>query len=313
MKPKAGFFGVGFLVVLMMNSCIQQDDFPILKGQYLGQKPPGLEPEIFAPGIISTEDFGEAGGAFSKNGDVFLFNRRPLQEEHKTIYYIVQRNGIWSEPYPVPFNSGFGDWSFNFGPDGRTLYFSSKRPVKPDAGPSGNIWTTKLINGEWTQPKMLGYPVNTPESYDSGPSLSADGTLYFFSRRAGGYGKNDLYRAKCMNGEYATVENLGPQINTEYWEYDPFIAPDQAYIIFSSTRPGGYGQYNDVYISFKRIDGNWTEPENLGELFCDSGVSGVTHDGKFLFVTNEHRKAGNDDIYWVDTKIIKNLKPKELK
>lgn len=30
------------------------DDFPVLKGSYLGQKPPGRLPEVFAPSIIST-------------------------------------------------------------------------------------------------------------------------------------------------------------------------------------------------------------------------------------------------------------------
>lgn len=301
------------LIALISSGFSARVDFPVLTGSYLGQKPPGLISQLFAPEIVSTERFGEAGGALSKNGELFLFNRRPLQEEHKTIYCMVQRNGIWSKPSPVPFNSGFGDWSFDFGPDGQTLFFSSKRPVKPEAGFSGNIWTIKLVGSEWTEPKMLGYPVNTPESYDSGPALSADGTLYFFSCRAGGYGENDLYRAKLIKGEYTAVENLGPQINTKYWEYDPFVGPDEDYIIFRSTRPGGYGQYNDVYISFKKTDGTWTEPKSLGQPFCDSGISGVTHDGKYLFITNEKRKAGNDDIYWVDIRFIDLLKPDELK
>ena len=310
MKKVLIFFFLIFIFLAALDSENQQKVFPVLKGPYLGQKPPGMTLQLFAPEIISTGQFGEAGGAFSKNGELFLFNRRLLQEEHKTIYCMVQRNGVWSKPSPVPFNSGFGDWSFNFGPDGKTLFFSSKRPLKPGTEPSGNIWTVMLVRGGWTEPKMLGYPVNTPESYDSGPSLAADGTLYFFSRRSGGYGENDLYRAKRIKGGYATVENLGPQINTEYWEYDPFIAPDEDYLIFSSTRPGGHGRYNDVYISFKKNDGTWTEARNLGQPFCDSGISGVTHDGKYLFISNEKRKAGIDDIYWVDIQFIEQFRPK---
>jgi hypothetical protein len=74
------------LITVIFSGCSERVDFPVLKGPYLGQKPPGLIMQLFAPEIISTLQFGEAGGAFSKNGELFLFNRRPLQEEHKTIY-----------------------------------------------------------------------------------------------------------------------------------------------------------------------------------------------------------------------------------
>jgi Tol biopolymer transport system component len=53
-----------------MHAC--QDDFPILKGPYLGQKPPGMTPEIFAPGIVST-GLDELNSVFSPDGDEFYF------------------------------------------------------------------------------------------------------------------------------------------------------------------------------------------------------------------------------------------------
>jgi hypothetical protein len=143
-KHRAINVGILLSIILVFISPAQQEDFPVLKGPYLGQKPPGLTPEIFAPGIISTENFGEAGGAFTKNGSIFLFNRRTPPESHKTIYYIERKKGVWTRPAPVPFNSKFGDWSFNFGPDGRTLYFSSKRPVSGGSDHTHNIWMTQL-------------------------------------------------------------------------------------------------------------------------------------------------------------------------
>jgi hypothetical protein len=107
------------------------------------------------------------------------------------------------------------------------------------------------------------------------------------------------------------VENLGKPVNSEYSDYDSFIAPDESYLIFSSDRPGGYGEYNDIYIAFRKRDGTWTEPKNLGYEFRDSGINGVTLDNKFLFYTCG--RTGEDDIYWVDAKIIRDLKPDNVK
>jgi len=310
MKLLMGFLLILFLVQLDLFGNVQEVEWPVLEGPYLGQRPPGKTLEIFAPGYISTKKYGESGGAFSKDGRIFLFNRRNPLEEHKTIYFNELSNGVWTKPTPVSFNSKFSEWSFNFEPDSKTLYFSSKRPVSKGLKPAHNIWMTQLTSDGWIDPKILKYPVNTPHSSESSPSFTRNGTLYFHSNRSGGFGKIDLYCARLINSKYYIVENLGSVINTEHWEYDAFIGANEDYLIFSSTRPGGFGKYNDIYISFKNNDGIWSKPQNLGKEFSDSGISGITHDGKYLFITSERRKAGIDDIYWVDVRFIEQFRPK---
>jgi len=49
-----------FSLIFLFTSCYQRDEFPILKGRYLGQKPPGMTPEVFAPGIVSTGTMNRA-------------------------------------------------------------------------------------------------------------------------------------------------------------------------------------------------------------------------------------------------------------
>jgi len=318
MLQKKLILGFIFFSLFILCNCDSrtnqiQDGFIDLSGPYLGQKPPGMTPEIFAPGIISTENLGEAKGVFTKNGYMFLFNRRRPPEGHKTIYFTEVKNGFWTKPSPVPFNSKYADWDFHFAPDGKTLYFTSKRPANQDNKPSehANIWETKLTNSGWTEPCMLGYPVNNSGNHDCCGTLTNDGTLYFFSRREGGLGQSDIYRARLKDEKYMAVENLGKSINSEYSEYDSYIAPDESYLIFSSDRPGGFGKYNDIYITFRKIDCIWTKPKNLGYVFRDSGIDGVSLDNKFLFYTCG--RTGEDDIYWVDAGIIEELKPAEIK
>ncbi len=76
-------------------------------------------------------------------------------------------------------------------------------------------------------------------------------------------------------------------MNTEFSEHDPFVAPDESYLIFTSTRPGGFGR-EDLYIGYKKVDGSWTEPKNMGKTINSSGVDFcpmLSPDGKYLFFT----------------------------
>ena len=177
-------------------------------------------------------------------------------------------------------------WDFNIAPDGKTLFFTSKRPVDNTDNPSrfGKIWKTIYSAEGWSVPELLSAPINTENSHDSYTSMTKNGTLYFFSDRDGNIGGCDIYRAKQINGEYPEIENLGSQINTIYNEYDLFIDPDERYLIFCSTRPGGYSNA-DLYISFNKGNDTWGEPTNLGETINSHGAvcPSLTSDQRFFF------------------------------
>lgn len=110
----------------------------------------------------------------------------------------------------------------------------------------------------------MGANVNS-SGYDNYPSVAENGTLYFASVRIDGRKDNDLYRSRLVNGEYKAAENLGAAINTAATEADPFVAPDESYLIFSSDRKGGASAEGDLYISFNE-NGAWTEPQSLGKI-----------------------------------------------
>jgi len=58
---------------LYLAVILSQDVFPVLKGPYLGQKPPGMTPELFAPGFVSA-GLSEAVCNFSPDGREVCFN-----------------------------------------------------------------------------------------------------------------------------------------------------------------------------------------------------------------------------------------------
>jgi len=77
----------------------QKIDFPVFKGPYLGQKPPGIKPEIFAPGIVSTEKKSEAAMSFSPDlQELFFSYRSPIEGRENRILHMKMINNVWTKP-----------------------------------------------------------------------------------------------------------------------------------------------------------------------------------------------------------------------
>jgi Tol biopolymer transport system component len=114
---------------------------------------------------------------------------------------------------------------------------------------------------------------------------------------------------------YGEPENLADFANTEDSDIDPFVAPDESYLIVCQEKERGFGEF-DLYVYFQREDKSWSEAINLGEGVNSAGFEArpyVTPDGKYLFFTsNREENEGGEGIYWVDAKVIDQLRPKEI-
>jgi Tol biopolymer transport system component len=284
-----------------------------LKGPYLGQPPPGETRRVFAPGTVSTER-RELNAAFTPDGGTFFFSRSGRGPDTRILMLTVA-GGVWGVPFPAPFGrADASDVDMFATADGSQLLFCSDRPrpgqavVAPAADtPPGDsdIWVARKEGNDWGPATWLGPEVNTSGADDYYPTLTQSGTLYFSSNRPGGLGENDIYRVSRLNGRWTTPENLGAPINTPGREFDPFISPDETYLVFASERPGGFGA-SDLYVSARNRDGSWTRPVNLGprvnSAFGDYTPM-VSPDGRYLFLTSG--APGCDDLYWVAASVIR--------
>ncbi len=304
------------------------------KGAYLGQDPPGEEPELFAPGVISTGMHEHSSPVFSPDGkeiywSVFFEFRGPQK-----ILWMKQENGVWSAPEVAPFSTHFKDGNPFISPDGSRLYFESMRPIHEDdsARSDYDLWFVDRTEVGW------GMPVHMAEinsgAHDRGVSVANDGTLYFSSARDGGYGNSDIYRSEPDNGQYKVVHNLGTTVNSPGYESWPYIAPDESYILYEKSHISATG-VKGINISFKRRDG-WTAPAGLGEMINKSGQNRfpmLSPDGEYLFFVSsraltkapltqqpdyeslieESNKPGNGwgDVYWIDSSFILNFKNRD--
>ena len=243
------------------------------------------EPRLFGEGIISTGDT-ELNAAFTPDGTTLYFSKRTPRLQFWAIVVSSFQQGAWRTPEVATFSGQHNDVDPFVSPDGSKLLFISSRSGQTRG--DYDIWIVDRLPSGWGTPRHVPAPVNT-ESQEYYPTVSLDGTLYFSSTRAGGSGRGDLYRSKLIDGRYEEPENLGPTVNSEFFDGDPFIAPDQSYLIFASYgRPDGLGD-GDLYISYQR-NGGWTKPVNLGSTINSSALEFcpiVSPDGRYLFFTSE--------------------------
>jgi len=309
MGEKAGLV----LALLMSVTAVSEasDGATFGDGPYLGQKPPGVVAEIFAPGLIP-EDESVGCSGFLNDGTVFIFSSMKTGTDwrFKSTYVMELEDGNWTEPEVAPF-SAWMPYNFTVGPGGKTVYFTTLK--SPDKSTSmlleqANIWAVTLTDGGWTEPVMLGASINTEDHYENYPTVARDGATYYMSWREDSVGKTDIYRSRKRDGDYADAENLGPPVNSVESDQDPFIAPDGSYLIVCLTgRPDSLGKY-DLYVSFPDEDGSWAEPINLGEGVNTAGYEFrpyVTPDGKYLFFTSpDPGNANRGRIFWVSSEVI---------
>jgi hypothetical protein len=274
---------------------------------YFGQTPPGDTPAVFAPGIISLATRFETYPTFSPDLKTMVFSVVDAGWTRGRLLATRLDVGGWSEPAAPAFSDGRSiDWESSISPDGRRMFFASNRP--PSSGM--DIWMVERASGaSWSAPVRLPEPVNSAAE-DGSPCVTNTGTLYFKSRRTGGTGGSWLYRAVPRDGAYDRIESLGNIIKTGAGETEPYVSPDESYLIFiSRTRTGGRGGW-DLWISFRGRDGSWAEPVSLGpdiNSADDEYGPRVTPDGRYLFFTRE--KPGKAmDIYWVSTNVIDRLR-----
>ncbi|MCJ7680606.1 MAG: hypothetical protein MUP70_07775 [Candidatus Aminicenantes bacterium] len=295
-------------ILLILFFCIPMrgdKDFPPLRGPYLGQKPPGTTPALFAPGIISTDE-SEGSSGFALEGSVFIFQEFT---DRKSRTFIMRLKGeTWSAPELIPFwETMVHNGDFVFSSDDKTMLYQVK--TETENGLVSNIWKVEVTKNGWGERSPLPPPVNT--RYDeSFASEATNKNLYFFSRRPEGKGQSDLYMCTWENGVYSEPVNLAA-LNTAHHEWDPFIAPDESWLIFCSTKPDGLGE-DDLYISFKGKNGKWMPPEHMGREINSPGSENrpfVSRDGRYFFYTST--RNGNRDTFWVGAEILDRFRKEQ--
>lgn len=283
---------------------------------------------IYAPGTINTH-MSERDAALAPDGETFYFSVQ-LTRNHSAICYASKYKSKWMRPKVVEFSGKYMDLEPVFHPNG-SLYFCSNRPL-PGENEAGdyNIWFVRPEESGWSEPEPVDSIINSAgnEFY---PSFTSNGDIYYTTTRDGGKGTEDIWMSKFNKNQYEEPVNLGDSINTPSYEYNSFIHPEGKYLLYTTHGWGdGFGS-GDIYVSFKKENGAWTQPKNLGEKINTSGMEfcpSLSPDGKTLFFSRRTIPAqegekwsyfemmsnfsslenGQGNIYYIDADFINELR-----
>lgn len=282
-------------VIVVLTACnekksnIRNSDLPLNQQLYLGQKPPTTTPEVFAPGIVTTEH-AEFFGNFTPDLKEFYFKRKGGKYKKSRLVVIRYENNQWIESVVSPAEASIGEPSIS--PDGNTIYLGSGYIERTGSG--------------WSNVKSLGTPfIDIPIMR---LTASINSTYVFDERKEIG----TIRYSRLIDGKREAPKAFSEEINMGKWTAHPFIAPDESYLIWDSERDGGYGD-SDLYVSFRQEDLSWGSAINLGEdvnTEHEDIYGSVTSDGKYLFF-HTYLGEGKANIFWVDAQVIERLRTNE--
>ncbi|KAA9345704.1 OmpA family protein [Adhaeribacter soli] len=216
----------------------------------------------------------------------FLYTGRGASPDADENLYLCEKvDGRWSAPASVSamINTQYNEGAGTISGDGKTLVFTSCE--RPDSQGDCDLYISVKKGDQWSKPKNMG-PIVNSASWDSQPSLSADGrTLYFSSlRKNGSFGQEDIWVTRLQeNGTWSGAVNVGAPINTPGKDMAPFIHASGTTLYFTSDGHIGMGGLDLYEANFE--NNAWSMPQNMGyplNTFEDEGS---------IFITSNNTKG----------------------
>ena len=156
--------------------------------------------------------------------------------------------------------------------DGRKLIFT--RRIN---GNNEDFYESDMdSSGKWGESFPLPGNINSSTFNEGAQNISQDGKWLIFTgcNFPRGLGSCDLYISYLTKNGWSEPQNLGPNVNSEFWESSPSLSPDKRDLYFSSSVPGGFGGA-DIWVCHRNDDGQWSEPYNLGPEINTAGDEGT--------------------------------------
>jgi len=290
------------MLVLLSTACktkklsLIASDSSTIESPYFGQETPGLIPEIFAPGIVSVDGIYEGDVTFSPDLDEMYFSL--TINGHSYIYFSKLKNKKWTTPKKANFTKG--KVSDEFSPfvsnNGKRIYFATYDSIAPL-----KIWYANRLKDSWSDAVILDSPINNDEVVK--PVAAKNGDLFYVNSS-----KKKMYYAPNKNGKFPEVREVGIAFGSL-----GFISPSQDYMVVHANKENDKTKDMDLFVCFKKKDGTWSRPINLGDVVNTNFREGnptITPDGKYLFFNRYviNGKRGLPNVYWVSTEIIHALK-----
>ncbi len=313
---------------LVFNSTLLGNSDSKANALFAGMEIPRARAMTFAPGLVSTMHHEHSRLNFSKDGKTLIWavipidrdpqkNKKPVYRTHdQSLWFSKIQSNRLTKPAILDYVKISGGFSPAFSVDGKRLYYKTS---VPDADPRirpkpSQQWSVSYEGDRWGDAKKIPKLIpSTKNRASMSLCFAQNGTLYFDlgGPRSTGQWEWHILKSEYQNGHYLTPVKLDPVVNGTDNELSwcPWIAPDESYIIYSSSRSGELGN-GDLYINFRKGDGTWSKAINMGPRVnskYQERFPSVSPDGRLLFFARKVEESYSD-FYWIDATIIKELK-----
>lgn len=183
-------------------------------------------------GKLINSDYREISAVETSDGkQLFISSDRPGGAGGADIYVCKKDSkGNWTAPTALSsaINTEYDEEGPYFDVNTSTLYFSSKG----HKGMGGHdLYRSEFVNGEWSEPQNLGYPINTTDD-DLYFFMASDGkTGYYASFKEDSHGENDLYKIYPVDGSEEPIEepvDTTPVVIAEPIDTTPVVAVEES-------------------------------------------------------------------------------------
>ena len=218
--------------------------------------------------------------------------------------YAVQAQYVAPQDFAL-LNSPYDEQNPVMSPDGRTLFFTVGNHPQ-NAGSKrdpGDIWFSQLSGNQWSAP--MHAVVLNDGAYNAVAGFSASGNQIILLSHYAGAGNvarsQGIAIATKTGSGWSKPENIIiPYFQNKSSLQSGHISNDGSVFIFSADTYGSRGA-EDLYVSIKKSDGNWSEPKNLGDKIntkLQELSPSLSADGRTLyFSTNGRFGFGSFDVF----------------
>ncbi len=277
---------ISILYWFSLNACFAQQ-IPV-DSLYLGHTLPGNTPKVFQLTISGETRPIERLTISSDNKEIYyseIDGYPPNVQRIKCYKYLIDK---WQGPYLVFDGYMAPALSIN-----DSIMYMQKN-LNGTAATACTFYSRRNSAG-WSNPVRL-LSTDLATHYFRETNLKN----YYLSTTFPGTSLRDISILK-INGTDTIVKNLGLPISTNANEGDFFVARDESYIIHARTTPPLAG---DLYISYKKEDGSWTNSKSLGSEINMPHPSWeygpfVTQDNKYMFFSRGGTTMPTYSTYWV--------------
>ena len=276
---------------------------------FFGQPAPGAEPMTFWPDVLSAENCPHGQLAFSPDGKGVFWSAILQDGPEQTIFWSAFDGKAFSRPVVAPFAAASGNGGPAFSADGKRLFFNAELPPTSasSAARTAICYVDKTGSG-WTRPVPIEATVDDRMTKGQ-VSVARNGNVYFSGRvlteRTPG-----IYICRYSGDGYSRPEKLAGPLAEVPLLVDPWVDPDEKFLLLSCPPQEGPPMLTDIGISFHQAAGDWSKPVRLGGFVNTDAFErfpSLSPDGKRLFFirsTSQQFVGDQAHFYWVDAKVL---------